>query len=82
MLNRTMKDIDEKILKYFHDYSRIKGEKLKINRENMEKNLNIITNQTIIKIEDNATYGSPMKNDMLNRNLNDTSTNDLSLQTQ
>ena len=52
MLKRTMKDIDEKILNYYHDYSRIKGEKLKINREKLEKNLNLVQNHIVIKIED------------------------------
>ena len=28
-----MKEIDKKILKYYHDYRRIKGEKFQFNRE-------------------------------------------------
>lgn len=58
MLKRTLKEIDEKVLQYYHDYSRIKGEKLKINREKYEKAFGVNKDMVCIKIEDGSSYGN------------------------
>ena len=52
MLLNTMKEIDKKIIGYYHDYSRMRGgQKLKYNRENLKKFDSAVGSHTI-KIED------------------------------
>ena len=51
MIMREIKEIDKKILKYYHDYRRIKGSKFQFNRE-AEQKINAPIDGTIIKIED------------------------------
>lgn len=76
MLKRTLKDIDDKIILYYHDYSRIKGEKLKLNREKYEKAFGVNKDLAYIKIEEgNCNNNNSGIND--NNNDNDAENNNI-----
>lgn len=68
MIMSTMKDIDKKILKYYHDYRRIKGgSKYQYNREQQQELYRPDYRKSVIKIEEDPNMINN-KNDENNQN--------------